>query len=158
MFGAHPACSHFPTLPDQVVPDVSLASCNKLEEFHALLRNNKKLPRSIIDLLSSITSPKLRKISLSFIEFINEEDSDSDDEDEDGWDDEDEETESWSSLDTTLSRLTEQVSKVEGKLTLQLNISRWGSEPVEFDHLLSQFLERGELCINSTQPSRGPVR
>jgi len=73
-----------------------------------------------------------------------------DSEDEDGWDGYYDETETWGSLDTILSRLAKQVSELEGKLTLELNIGLWGSKPVNFDHLLCQFSEYGRLEINST--------
>lgn len=146
MLGTHTTCPYSPTLPDRPIPDVSLASCNELEEVHALLLNNRNLPRALVNLLSSITSQKLRKISLSFIEFINEGDSDSDG-DEDDWGDG---TETWNLLDTTLGRLAEQVSKVENKLTLQLNMQPPDSGPVKLDHPLSKFLEYGGLNINYT--------
>lgn len=70
--------------------------------------------------------------------------------DEDEWDNEDE-GETWDSFDTTLSRLTKQVSKIDGKLTLQLNHLLMTSERVEFDQLLNQFLEYCESDINSTE-------
>jgi hypothetical protein len=142
--GAHPVRPNFPAFPDRPVPDISLASCDKLEEVHILLRSNKKLSR--LNLLSSITSQKLRKISLSFIDFITVEDSDSD---EDDSDDEDEEPETWDSLDATLGRLAEQVSKAEGKLILQLILPSCG--PVKPDHILGQFLEHGEIDIDHAQ-------
>lgn len=138
-------------LPDQPVPDVSLASCDKLEEVHTLLRSRKRLPRSLTNLLSSITSQKLRKVSLSFMDIINSEDLDSEDEDEDdsdGWNDE---TETWGTIDTILGRLAGEVSKAGGKLILQLNIQRVGSEPIKFDHLLNRFLDYGEIDVNPTQ-------
>lgn len=150
MSRARPVCPHFSTFADRPVPDVSLASCNKLEEVHALLLSNKKLTRPSVDLLSSVTSQKLRKISLSFIEFIGEGEPKSDEEDEDDWDDGDNGTEIWGLLDTALGRLAEQVSGAEVKLTLQLNIRYPGSKPVKLDHPLSKFLEYGELDVNYT--------
>ena len=141
---------HFAMLPDRPVPDVSLAPCNKLEEVHARLLSNKTLTRSLISLLSSITSQRLRKVSLSFNEYMSEADSRLHQNSDDEWEDEDDEPELWSTLDMTLSRLAKQVSKVEGKLTLQLNFPCLDSEKVEFDHLLGQFLEYGELDINFT--------
>lgn len=150
---AHPACPHFLVPPDRPVPDVSLASCDKLEEVHALFRSTKKLPRSLTNLLSSITSQNLRRISLSFMDPIGEEDSDSEDKGYmDNWDDE---AETWDSLDTVLCRLANQVFRAEGKLTLELNVRRVGSESVQFDRLLSQFLEYGELAVRSTQIHTG---
>ena len=50
-----PICPKFPTPLDRLLPDVSLASCDKLEEVHALLRNPGRLSQSLINLLSSIT-------------------------------------------------------------------------------------------------------
>ena len=83
------------------------------------------------------------------MDLIGQEDSDSEPEDyPDGWDGE---TETWDSLDTVLGRLASQVSKVEGKLTLELNVRRVGSDSVKFDRLLSQFLEYGQLDVRSTQ-------
>ena len=83
------------------------------------------------------------------MDLVGQEDSDSEDEGYlDDWDDE---TETWDSLDTVLGRLANQVSKAEGKLTLELNVRRVGSESVKFDRLLSQFLEYGELDLRSTQ-------
>ena len=135
--------------PDRPVPDVSLASCKKLEEVHVLLRGTKSFPRSFSNLLSSITSPKLRKISLSFIDSPSEEVSDSEDEDDsDGWDDN---TETWNSLDRILGRLAEQASSVGRKLTLELNIRRSGSEPIKLDRRLSRFLEHGGLVVHPVQ-------
>lgn len=83
------------------------------------------------------------------MDLIGEEDPDS--EDEDYLDDWNGETEPWDSLDTVLGRLANQVSKVEGKLTLELNVRRAGSESLKFDRFLSQFLEYGELDVRSTQ-------
>lgn len=137
--------------PDRPVPDVSLATCDRLEEIHALVSSNKRLAQSVVSLLSSTTSQNLRKVSLSFIEFVNEGDSDSDDEDEDDWSDEGDGIVAWDSLDMTLSRLAKRVSEAKGRLTLQLNIRpRDSAEPVKLDHLVSQFLEYGELDINCT--------
>jgi len=82
-------------------------------------------------------------------------DEDSDSGDEDVWDDGEDETETWSSLDTRLSRLAKQVPKVEGRMTLRLKFQHSGSEPPKFDHLLSQFLEYGELDVHSTPVSIG---
>jgi len=146
MTGAHSVCPHPLALPDRPIPSVSLGSCDKLEEVHALLRSTKNLPRSLTGLLLSITSQRLRKISISFMDVVGDEDSNSEDEG-----DEDDETETWCSLGTTLSHLAEQVSKVEGKLTLRLKFRRLGSKMIKFDHLLSQFLEHGELDVHSTR-------
>ena len=104
-----------------------------------------------MNLLSSITSQNLRKVSLSFVEFVNEGDSDSDDEDD--WSDGDDGTVTWGSLDTTLSLLAKRVSETECRLTLQLNNiwpRRNPAKPVKFDHLVSRFLEYGVLHINYT--------
>ncbi|KAF9643206.1 hypothetical protein BDM02DRAFT_3227298 [Thelephora ganbajun] len=150
-------CPHFPKLPDQPIPDVSLASYNKLEEVHVLLRTFIKLPRSLTSLLSSITSQKPRKIRYTFVDMTEDVGDDSDWEDGDGDEEEDEELYEWSggtdtcnSLDTTLSRLAQQMSKVDGKLTLQLNIWCISSKPFKFDHHIRKFLEYGGLDINST--------
>jgi len=83
------------------------------------------------------------------MDVVGDEDSDSQGKGERG--DGDDETETWGSLDTTLSHLAKQVSKVEGKLTLRLKFRRLGSELIKFDHLLSQFLEHGELEVHSTR-------
>lgn len=147
MFRGHQARPHFSTPLDRPVPDVSLASCDKIEELRALLPTNKNVTRYFVNLLSSITSRKLRKISLSFIEFINDGDSDSDSGDDD-WDDGDDGVQTWGTLDMTLGRLAEQVSKAENKLILQLNVRPSIPKPVKFDQLLSQFLECGVLDIN----------
>ena len=144
--GAHPVRPNFPAFPDRPVPDISLASCDKLEEVHILVRSNKKLTRPLVNLLSSITSQKLRKISLSFIDFITVEDSDSDECDSD---DEDDEPEIWNSLDATLGRLAKQVSKAEGKLILQLILP--SCEPFKPDYILGRFLEHGEIDIDHAQ-------
>ena len=75
-------------------------------------------------------------------------DSESDDEDEiydsDGADPR-------NSFDATLSQLAKRVSKIEGKLTLQLNVHRIGSQPFDFDPHFHQFLKYGALEINYTQ-------
>ena len=145
----HPTCPYSPTNPDRPVPDVSLASCNRLEEVHALLSSNRKVARSIVNLLSSITSQVLRKISFSSIKFVNEWDSDSEDSDEDDWSNEEDGAETWNSLDTTLSHLAKEVSRAGGRLTLRFNIWRLDSaERAKFDCLLSQFLEYGTLDIS----------
>jgi len=113
--------------------------------------SNRKITRSIVNLLSSITSQKLRKISLSFFEFVNQGDSDPADLDEGAWRDGEGRAETWVTLDTTLSRLAKEVSGAGGGLTLQVNISGpYYVERTKFDHLLSQFLEYGELDINYT--------
>ena len=145
----NPSSSHSPTLPDRLVPDVLLASCNKLQEVHALLRSDKGPTRSIGDLLSSITSQKLRRIWISFVKYLgglgNVRFLD-----EDEWDNEDE-GETWNSFDTTSSHLFKQVSKIEGKLTLQLNFLFMTSGPVKFDQLLNQFSEYCESDISFTE-------
>lgn len=139
--------------PDRPVPEVSLASCDKLEEVHALLRSNKHFSRSLLGLLSSITSKKLRKISLTFVDFSSGVVSSShdEDEDEDDWDDEEDGTATWSSFDETLSHLAKQVAEVGGNLTLRLKIRCFGDVPVKFDHLLNQFSEDGELDLDVTR-------
>jgi len=87
------------------------------------------------------------------MDAICEEDPDSKDQAYmDNWDDE---AETWDSLDTVLCRLANQVFKADGKLTLELNVRRMGSESVQFDRLLSQFLEYGELDVRSTQIHTG---
>ena len=70
--------------------------------------------------------------------------------DEDEWDNEDE-GETWNSFDTTSSRLFKQVSKIKGKLTLQLNFLFMTSGPVKFDQLLNQFSEYCESDISFTE-------
>jgi len=150
-FRGSPTLSSLSAPPDRPIPDVSLASCDKLEEVHALLRSSKSLPRSLITLLSSITSQNLRKISLTFMETIHGAVPDRENEDSDDSDDWNDETETWGSLDTTLGRLAKQVSQAEGKLALEFDIQCMGSEPVKFNRLLSQFLEYGDLDIRSTQ-------
>ena len=148
VFLGHPACPHLLIRPDLPVPGVSLASCNKLEEVYALFASDRKIARPIVNLLSSITSQKFRKISLSFFESFSEGDSDSD---EDYRSDEEEEgVETWETLDTTLSRLAKDVSGTGGRLTLQLSIRHPDSvQRAKFEHLLSQFLEYGRLDVTS---------
>ena len=136
---------------DRPDPDLSLASCNALEEVYAVLMSNRRITRSIASLLSSITSQKFRKISFSFIEIVNEGGSDSDDSDEGDWRDEEDGAGAWDALDTTLSRLAKEVYGVGGGPTLRFNISvPWYAGRARFDHLLSQFLEHGELGISYT--------
>jgi hypothetical protein len=129
-----------------------LESCNALEEVHVLLLNFLRLPRSLESLFSSITSKKLRKISLTFMDFVDDDDSEDEgdeyedeDEDEDEWSVPRARTAPWGSLDTILNRLAHQAQDVEGSLTLQLNIRRVGSKPFKCDHLLPKFLGRGGL-------------
>ena len=145
-------CVYLSKFLDLAVPNVSLASCNMLEEIHVLLGNFKKPSRSPRNLLSSITSSRLRKISLAFVDPIDDDDSELDSDESDDY----EELE-WSggadprnSLDATLSHLAEQVSKIEGKLTLQLNVHRIGSQPFDFDPHFHEFLKYGALEINYT--------
>jgi hypothetical protein len=152
------ARAHSPESLDRPVPDVSLASCDQLEEVHVLLLSVMKLPRSLENFLSSITSEKLRKISLTFINPLNE-DLDRGDETEDEDEDEDEDelsewsgkTDPWGSLDMILRPLARRVHDVGGKLTLQLNIQHASSKPFEFDHHVPKFLEYGGLDIKFTQ-------
>jgi len=74
------------------------------------------------------------------------------------WDDEgegpldecDDETETWNPLDAVLGRLAKQTSNAGGKLTLELNVKCMGFDQIEFAHLLSQFLEYGELDTHHT--------
>ncbi|KAF9779607.1 hypothetical protein BJ322DRAFT_1113407 [Thelephora terrestris] len=127
------------------LPDVSLASCNELEEVHALFLGFMKLPRSPGTPFSSITSRKLRKISLTFAE-----DGNPHYQNEPGWD----ESEwsvwgarpiPWGSWDTVLSHLAHQARGAGGRLTLQLNVRRVGPKPPKLDHLLPRFLGDGGL-------------
>jgi hypothetical protein len=105
------------------------------------------LPRSLENLLSSITSQKLQKITLTFTDLVRDDDSGEDldipdfegDDDGDEWN---EGTAAWDPLGTTLIRLAQQVHKVEGKLTLQL-VVRPG--PFHFGHLVPKFLENSGL-------------
>jgi hypothetical protein len=57
----------------------------------------------------------------------------------------------WNLFDATLSQLAKRVSKIEGKLTLQLNVHRIGSQPFDFDPHFHKFLKYGALEINYTQ-------
>ena len=140
---------HFSELPDRPIPEVSLASCDELQEVHILLLNFMRLPRSLEDLLSSITSRKLQKISLTFMDIVDDDDSDEEyepsfSEDEDGGERSGGKI-AWNSLDAVLSRLAQQVHNIEIKLTLQLNIRLLGPEPFKFDHLVPKFLAHGGL-------------
>lgn len=78
------------------------------------------------------------------MDFVDEDDSDQEYEP----DFEEEEiggTSQWDSLDTTLSRLAQQVHHVERRLTLRLNIRHIGPKPFKPDHLISKFLGCGGL-------------
>lgn len=160
---------------DRPLPNISLASCDDLEEVHVLLSTFAELPRFLEKFLSSITSQKLRKISFTFIHFDvdgssdREDESDYDDDDEDEGVDEDEDRTrggnegedegksnkqssrmaAWESWDIILSRLARQVHNAGAgeKLTLELNVHRVSSPP-DLDHLLPRFLEYGSLSIN----------
>jgi hypothetical protein len=149
LFRSPLVCAYYPTLPDAPLPDVSLASCNELMEVHILFDEYMKLYRPLENLFSSITSQKLRKISLTPLVFVDEY-SDQETEsgnDEGGGDGEDEEEGKtlgavpWDSWDAVLSPLAQQAHKGEGKLTLQLNIFC----ELEIDRLLPKFLGHGGL-------------
>ncbi|KAF9779609.1 hypothetical protein BJ322DRAFT_1214207 [Thelephora terrestris] len=135
--------------PDVPLPDVSLTSCNELMEVHVLFDEYMKLYRPLGNLFSSITSQKLRKISLTPLVFVDE---NSDQETESGNDegegeggDEDEQEAlgvvPWDSWDAVLSPLAQQAHNGEGTLTLQLNIFR----DLEIDRFLPKFLGHGGL-------------
>ena len=87
------------------------------------------------------------------MDTIHEAAPDRENEDSDDSDDWNDETETWGSLDTTLGHLAKQVSQVEGKLTLEFHIQYLG----RFNHLLSKFLEDGDLVIRSTIRCRTEV-
>ena len=123
-----------------------------LEEIHVLLGDFKKPPRSFRNFLSSITSSRLRKISLDFVDPVDDDDSELDSDGSDEYEELDWSggADPWNSLDAMLSHLAKQVSKIEGKLTLQLNVHRIGSEPFDFDPYFHGFLKYGTLEINYT--------
>ena len=131
------------------------------------LHSFMKLSRPPEILFSSITSQKLRTISLPFRDSVEDDDPDrenepeyDDDEDEDvdkaeGEDEDDDadgdegedewrvqraRTIQWGPWDTMLSPLAHQALDVGGKLTLQLNIRRVSPKPLEPDHLFPNFL------------------
>ena len=117
-----------------------------------------KLPKPLEGLLSSITSSKLRRISLTFICSVEQDDpnreveTDSDEEDSDsdegGSHGRGSRTIPWELWDSILNRLAKQTYNVDRKLNLQLNIRRINPKPWQLDHLLPQFLEYGSLDIN----------
>ncbi|KAF9779608.1 hypothetical protein BJ322DRAFT_365774 [Thelephora terrestris] len=135
--------------PDAPLPDVLLTSCNELVEVHLGFEEYMKLPRPLENLFKSITSQKLRKISLTHLvsvgAILNWETESEDDEGEGEGDDEEEwrtrRAIPWDSWDAVLSPLAQQALNGEGKLTLQLNIFR----DLEIDWLLPKFLGHGGL-------------
>ncbi|KAF9779610.1 hypothetical protein BJ322DRAFT_1113410 [Thelephora terrestris] len=134
---------------DVPLPDVSLASCNELMEVHVRFKEHMKLPRPLENLFSSITSQKLRKISLTPPFFTDENfDQETESENDEGEGDFEDEEEwwnrraiPWDSWDAVLSPLAQQAHKGEGTLTLQLNIFC----DLEIDRLLPKFLGHGGL-------------
>jgi hypothetical protein len=139
------------------LPNISLAPCNKLEEVHVNFSDYMKLSRPLENVFSSITSPKLRKISLTPLvlvlddNFVWESDSeheeDGEEEDnggvEDEWTVQEKEAIIWGSWDTVLCPLAQQVHNAEGKLTLQLNFL--GIKSIKIDRILPKFLGCGGL-------------
>ncbi|KAF9779605.1 hypothetical protein BJ322DRAFT_366333 [Thelephora terrestris] len=122
---------------DAPFPNVLLGSCLKLEELHVRLRvrGATGLTPYLTTLFSSITSPKFRKISLTFVDLAKGGGRP-------GWSLQG--TISLSSLDMVLSTLAQRVQDVGGKLTLQLNFSGVGPS-LDVDHDLQNFLGRGGL-------------
>ena len=132
-----------------------------------------KLSRPLETLFLSITSQKLRTISLTFRDFVEDDDPDRENEpeydgDDDGEDEDDDKGEGededcdenrdedkaewrvqrartiqWDPWDTMLSPLAHQVHNAGGKLTLQLNVRRVSPIPLEPDHLFPKFLGYG---------------
>ncbi|KAF9779606.1 hypothetical protein BJ322DRAFT_1113406 [Thelephora terrestris] len=127
-----------------ILPKVSLASCNELQEVHVLFLGSAQHRRPTEIPLSSITSKELRKISLTFIENDGpvRENETGRDEDEDEWGVWSTGPTPWDSWDTMLSRVAH---NVRGKLILQLNVQRAGAKPAKLDRLLPKFLKHGGL-------------
>jgi hypothetical protein len=118
-------------------------------EVHVRFKENMKLPRPLENLFSSITSQKLRKISLTPLSFLDgNSDQETESENDEGEGDFEDEEEwwnrraiPWDSWDAVLSPLAQQAHKGEGTLTLQLNIFC----DLEIDRLLPKFLGHGGL-------------
>ena len=139
---------HSRVRPDLPIPGVSLRSCNELQEVHILLLSFTTLPRTLENLISSITSRKLRRISLTFIDYVDGENSD--EEYEPDFEGEDEymnggETVLWDSFDATLGNLALRAHNTDTKLALQLNVRQIKPGPLMVDHLLPKFLGYGGL-------------
>lgn len=133
---------YIPTLPDPPIPRVSLESFNELQEVQISIHNFRILPRSLENLISSITSRKFRRLSLTFINSVDGHHPNHpfyiQDYEGDG-------VIPWCSLDAALSSLAQRVHDAGNKFTLQLNIRKIKLGPFMVDHLLPKFLGYGGI-------------
>jgi hypothetical protein len=108
------------------------------------LHSFMKLSRPLEILFSSITSQKLRKLSLTFVDFVEDRKSDWETEFESGEDDDDEsavrERIPWGSWDMALSPLAQQAHNI---VTLRLKILDFNPKSLEINCLLPEFLRHG---------------